>query len=545
MESKNTFTKEQLHAFSKPLLEEMVFRLLAEQESLNAKISELTKTLNSLTEEIRVLRSERFGRHTEKSTETEHQMTFIFNESEVIIAEEGMKEEPSIEETIPEIKTPERKSHKKGSRKPMLKDVPVKEVPYELPEGEMVCSCCGGRLHRIGEDVSQRLEFHPATFEIIEEHVSTYSCRECQKIVRAPHPKPLFEGSIATPSLLAGIMNAKFVNAVPYDRTSRAFADHDVFIHKQTMARWMIMASERYFSLMYERMKEELLAADIIHADETGVLVSKDGRKAGSRSYMWVYTKEREERPVILYEYQKTRAAKHAKEFLSDYQGYLCCDGYEGYHSLGPGITVCGCWAHARRHYSNAVKALRDLPSRRPELTVAEEALRRIGKMFHMDKQWKDLPREERQEKRITELKEEVDSYFSFVESKIRNIPPKSETGKGLKYSINQKKYLLGFLGDPDIPLDNSEAERKIRNFVISRKNFIQIDTVAGAEASAVLFSMSETARANGLKPYEYFQYLLTEIPKHQDESHKEMSWIEDLLPWSERLPAGIRKNQK
>lgn len=194
MESKNTFTKEQLHAFSKPLLEEMVFRLLAEQESLNAKISELTKTLNSLTEEIRVLRSERFGRHTEKSTETDHQMTFIFNESEVIIAEEGMKEEPSIEETIPEIKTPERKSHKKGSRKPMLKDVPVKEVPYELPEGEMVCSCCGGRLHRIGEDVSQRLEFHPATFEIIEEHVSTYSCRECQKIVRAPHPKPLFEG---------------------------------------------------------------------------------------------------------------------------------------------------------------------------------------------------------------------------------------------------------------------------------------------------------------------------------------------------------------
>ena len=323
------------------------------------------------------------------------------------------------------------------------------------------------------------------------------------------------------------------------------FADSGAFIQRPTMARWMIKTAEEYFSLMYYRLKEELLSCDVIHADETTVEVNKDGRKAGSKSYMWVYTKEGNEKPVVLYEYQKTRKAQHPKEFLQDYKGWLCCDGYEGYHSLSENITVCGCWVHAKRHYANAVKALSKKHDRVTELTVSGEALRLIGEIFHLDKSWKDLSFEERLYKRQTELKPKIDAYFEWVESKIGTVPPKSETGKGLNYSLTQKKYLLGALSNPDAPLDNSQAERSICNFVISRKNFVLIDTLTGADASAIMFSMSETAKANGLKPYNYFEYLLTELPKHMKENSKDMSFLDELLPWSKTLPESIRKEIK
>lgn len=284
------------------------------------------------------------------------------------------------------------------------------------------------------------------------------------------------------------------------------------------------------------------MCSDIIHADETILEVTHDGRPAGKQSFMWNYTKEGEIRPVVIFEYQMTRAYSHAKEFLKEYTGWLCCDGYEAYHNLQDDIIICGCWVHAKRHYANAVKALERLPGRTSELTVSEEAIRMIGDLFHTDKQWKDLSYEEHLEKRDTELRAKMENYFSWVESKIGTVPPKSETGRGLAYSHNQKQYLLGCLSNPDVPLDNSASEQKIRKFVISRKNFVQIDTIAGAEASAILFSMTETVRANNLKPYEYFKYVLDEMPKHMNDDHRDMSFLDDLLPWSESLPAEIRK---
>ena len=337
-------------------------------------------------------------------------------------------------------------------------------------------------------------------------------------------------------------MTAKFVNALTYFRLEKSFADQECFLKRQTMARWMIQTAQLYFSLLYERLKLDLLDSDVIHADETTVVVSKDGRPAGAKSFMWVYTKEADEHPVVIYEYQMTRAAVHPQEFLKDYHAYLCCDGYEVYHKLNSDIIVCGCWAHARRHFSNAIKALRKLDNRRTELTIAEEALKKIGELFNKDNQWKSLSEEEHLFKRQHELKADVDAYFQWVQSKVAKVPPKTETGKGLKYSLNQRKYLENFLKSARVPLDNSEAERKIRNFVISRKNFVTIDTLDGAEASAILFSMAETAKANRLKPYEYFKHLLTEIPKHQNDTT--LDFLEDLLPWSEKLPADIRKPQ-
>lgn len=535
---KEPFTKEQLESFSKPLLIEMVVQM-------QAQISQMNQQMLVLTDRISTLVNGQYGRHTEKSKEIDHQMEFCFNEAEITIIDSSEKqlEEPSIADINPSQNKPrKRKPHKKGTLEDIIKALPEETETYTLEGDGLLCSC-GGTMKPIGEpETRTRLEFTPASFKVVREKIYSYKCNSCGKIVRADHPLHLFEGSVATPSLLAGIMTAKYTNGMPFFRLERSFADHDAFIRRQTMARWMIRAADVYFSLVYERLKEELLSCEVIHADETTVKVTKDGRPAGTNSFMWVYTKESDLRPVVIFEYQKTRAHRHAKEFLKDYKGWLCCDGYEAYHSLGDAVTVCGCWAHARRHFSNAAKGLKNQPERAHERSVSEEALKKIGYLFHLDKQWKQLPPEERLKKRQEELKPEVEAYFRWAESQVGTVPAKSETGKGLAYSINQKKYLLGFLSSPTAPLDNSEAERKIRNFVIARKNFVLIDSLAGAEASAILFSMSETARANNLKPYDYFKYLLEELPKHMEDDHRDMSFLDDLLPWSENLPSEIRK---
>ena len=200
---------------------------------------------------------------------------------------------------------------------------------------------------------------------------------------------------------------------------------------------------------------------------------------------------------------------------------------------------------HAVRYFKNAAKALKDLPHRSGELTIAEEAIQRVADLFHTDNGWKGLSREERDELRNTELKEKMGSYFEWLETIRDQVPPKSNAGKGITYSLNQKKYLLAVLTNPDVPLDNSEAERRIRSFVVSRKNFVLFDTIAGAEASAIMFSMSETLKANGLKAFEYFQYVLTEMPKYMGKNFKDHTFVDDFLPWSDKLPAELRKTVK
>ena len=535
---KQPLTKEQLKGFKKDILIDMVI-------ALSGQLSEMNDKLDVLTERINVMTDGKFGRQSESHSVLEDILGPYFNEAEVIVSEAAPEEleEPTGDDIQLE-KT--RKPHPKGSRENLLAHLEHKDVPHKLPEDAMDCQYCGGILKPMGEpEKTQRLKFSPASF-ILEDHwVYSYKCQDCGKIVSADRPLTIFEGSLATPDLLAGVATAKYSNAVPFDRMEQNFKDMDVVLRKQTLARWMIRIANEYFIFIYESMKEELLSNKIIHADETTVVVSKDGRKAGAKSYMWVYTDEKGKHPVVIYEYQKTRAARHPKTFLEFFEGWLCCDGYEGYHSLNEKITICGCFAHARRHYANAAKALKDLPHRSGELSIAEEAIRRIAEMFHADNSWKALSYEERMELRNTELKEMMDSYFDWIESVRDQVSRKSETGKGITYSLNQKEYLLGVLTNPDVPLDNSEAERKIRSFVVSRKNFVLVDTIAGAEASAIMFSMSETIKANGLKVFDYFKYVLTEMPKYVGKNFKDHTFVDQFLPWSDKLPPELRKTVK
>jgi len=508
--------------------------------ALSEQVNSMNEKMDLLTEQLNVFTNNQFGRQTEKLSVLDETLGPFFNEAEILVAEATEEElrEPTGEDIKPRENTP----HPKGKRDKLLAELEQKDVLHELKDDELVCKSCGGKLVPIGKEKTQRLVFQPSAFVLENHYVYSYKCQDCGTIISADRPLTLFEGSLATPSLISGISTAKFVNAMPFDRMSRNFRDLDVIIHRQTMARWVIRVAEDFFSLLYERMKEELQENSIIHADETTVVISKDGRKAGAKSYMWVYTDENSNHPVVIYEYQKTRAAKHPKAFLEYYHGWLCCDGYEGYHGLNESVTVCGCWVHCRRYFMDAAKAIKDLPHRSGEMTIAEEAIKRIAEMFHLDNGWKDLSYDERSELRKTELSEKMNDFFEWAESVKGQVPPKSKTGKGITYALNQKKYLLNVLSNPDVPLDNSKAERKIRNFVVSRKNFVLIDSLAGAEASAIMFSMAETLKANGLKAHEYFKYVLTEMPKYMGKNFKDPSFVDDFLPWSDKLPPEVRK---
>jgi len=265
-----------------------------------------------------------------------------------------------------------------------------------------------------------------------------------------------------------------------------------------------------------------------------------------ANSYMWVYRTGEHGGvpPAVLYEYQKTRRADHPREFLAGYSGVVVCDGYQVYHKLGKErpdeLTVAGCWAHARRRFANICKSLGKNTSKD---TLAALALEQIAQIYHIDNQLADLSPEERQTKRQLLLKPLVEAFFAWIKSNESKVPKNSETGKGFTYCLNQEDYLKVFLTDPAVPLDNNAAEIAIRSFCVGKNNWHLIDTINGAESSAIAYSLAESAKANNLKPYDYFVHVLEEIPKHLDDAS--LDFLDDLLPWSDALPEACRKNLK
>lgn len=312
------------------------------------------------------------------------------------------------------------------------------------------------------------------------------------------------------------------------------------------MANWVIRGSERYLSLLYDRMHQKLYDSKILHSDETPVNVVKDGRPAGSKSYMWVYRTGQAGGvpPAVLYEYQKTRKADHPREFLKNYHGVVVCDGYQVYHKLEEErpdeLKVAGCWAHARRRFANVCKSLGKGAANG---SLAETAVNHIALIYRTDNLLEKLNPEERLEKRQLLVKPLVEAFFAWVKFNRDTVPSQSETGKGLTYCVNQEKYLRAFSDDPIIPLDNNAAEIAIRSFCVGKHNWHIIDTPQGAEASAIIYSLAESAKANNLKPYNYFKFILEEIPKHQDD--KNLDFLDALLPWSPDLPEDCLKAKK
>ena len=531
------YTEEKLNSFDK---ETLIQLFLSQQEQLE----NIDHNLQLVLEQLADLKRHRFGRSSERH-ESDEQISFMevdgkivfFNESEAVAAEDDGAEPETV---------PRRKPKKKqGKREEDLDGLPVVVIEHSMTEEELAARFGEGGFKQLPDEVYRRYGFTPAKVEVEEHHVKVYAGKKTDEIVKAPHPESLLRGSLVSPSLEAAVMNAKYVNAVPLYRQGQEFERYGLHISRQNMANWTIQCADRYLAVLYDYLHEKMYGYHVLQADETPVLVNKDGRPAGSKSYMWVYRTGRmyTDRQIVLYEYQRTRNASHPREFLKDFSGICVTDGYQVYHTIEnerKDLKIAGCWSHARRRFDEAVKAL---PKAKQKDSRAYLALTMIQAIYREEKQLKELSAQERQDRRQLSVKPLVEAYFTWVRENLPKVPQKSKTWEGFNYSLSQEKYLKVFLDDGEVPMDNNAAEQSVRGFCIGKKNWVMIDTVAGAKSSAIIYSIAETAKANNLKPYDYFEYLLAEIPKHLDETDR--GFLDDLLPWSPDLPENCLKSGK
>ena len=536
------FTEEQLNTLDKSLIIQLLISQQEQNKALTKELRELNQKMQVLMEQMVLANKNRFGRSSEKM-EIENQICFkevdgnivFFNEAEAVCNLDA--EEP---EDL-EIK-PVRKPKTVGKKADDMAGLSVNIINHYLSEEELIAEFGENGWKQLPDAISKRYHLIPAKVEIDEHHVGVYASKTDGHIVKAPHPKALLHGSAVSPSIAAAVMNGKYVNAVPLYRLEQEFARYGLSITRQNMANWMIRLGEEYLAVLYDYLHEKLYDYHVIQADETPVLVNRDGRPAGSKSYMWVYRSGHlyQDKQIVLYDYHKTRNSSHPKEFLKDYSGICVTDGYQVYHKMEnerEDLRIAGCWVHARRRFDEAMNVL---PKEQQKKSDAYLVMKQIQAIYREEGKLKELSADERLEQRQLVVKPLVDALFVYLKKQNPSVPATGQLRKAYTYILNQEKYLRVFLEDGEVPIDNNASERAIRGFCIGKKNWQMIDSINGAKASAIIYSITETAKANNLKPYDYFEHILNEMPKHMDDSDR--SFLEDLLPWSNKLPEGIRK---
>lgn len=545
------FTEEQLNGMSRENLIELM-KLMKEQSAkkdteiqlLKDKQKELEFMNAMLSDRLALARRKQFGSSSEKYAEGYEQMD-LFNEAEASADPEA--EEPTFEEVHP---SSYKRKKRTGKKEEDLSDFEVTEtIEYKLAGEDRYCPECGKKYKIVTKETVKRLKFVPAKFEVVEEVTYVYSCPECGFMKRPEKTPPLVSGgSIATPSLVAGIMNAKYVNGMPLARQEREFARYNLNLSTKTMANWIIGCANRYLKPLYDRMKEEFLKSRYIHCDETRIqVIGEPDQKGTTQNWMWVYlTDEYSESPrMALFDYERTRAGYHPVKFLDGrFHGYLTCDGYQAYHGLDDSITVTGCFTHARRRFDAALTALKkDFTREQLKETVAYNAMTRIGILYKVEELIRNKTPEERYEERQKQSRPVVDALFEWLHSMEDSVDRSSLIGDAILYTLNQEPYLRRYLDDGHLSIDNNSAERAIKNFAVGRRNWLFAKSIRGADASAVVYSITETALLNGLKPYVYLTYVLDQI--RQMGSFPKPDELERLLPWSDDLPEEFRTKNR
>lgn len=545
------FTEEQLNGMSRENLIELM-KLMKEQSAkkdteiqlLKDKQKELEFMNAMLSDRLALARRKQFGSSSEKYAEGYEQMD-LFNEAEASADPEA--EEPTFEEVHP---SSYKRKKRTGKKEEDLSDFEVTEtIEYKLAGEDRYCPECGKKYKIVTKETVKRLKFVPAKFEVVEEVTYVYSCPECGFMKRPEKTPPLVSGgSIATPSLVAGIMNAKYVNGMPLARQEREFARYNLNLSTKTMANWIIGCANRYLKPLYDRMKEEFLKSRYIHCDETRIqVIGEPDQKGTTQNWMWVYLTDEysESLRMALFDYERTRAGYHPVKFLDGrFHGYLTCDGYQAYHGLDGSITVTGCFTHARRRFDAALTALKkDFTREQLKETVAYNAMTRIGILYKVEELIRNKTPEERYEERQKQSRPVVDALFEWLHSMEDSVDRSSLIGDAILYTLNQEPYLCRYLDDGHLSIDNNSAERAIKNFAVGRRNWLFAKSIRGADASAVVYNITETALLNGLKPYVYLTYVLDQI--RQMGPFPKPDELERLLPWSDDLPEEFRTKNR
>ena len=491
--------------------------------STTIDLSALTARIGLLEEENRWLKAQLFGRSSEKRAPADiaPDQAWLFNEAEALAK--------AAELAPVAIVIPAHERQKRG-RKKLSATLPRIEIVHDLSEADKVCASDGTALERIGEEVAEQLDFKPAQIRVLRHIRPKYACPCCRQGVKiAPVPLSLFPKSLATPALLAHITTAKFVDGLPLYRQETQFARLGVTLGRATMANWMIQLGGTHVVPLINLLAERMLNSPLIHCDETPLQVLHSDKAPTAEHYMWVRAAGPPGRKIILFDYDASRAGSVPTRLLEGYQGILLTDGYEPYNNVSQALNLrhAGCMAHARRRFDEAHKA-------QPTDTIGHAKVARdfIGELYRIERSlWdRDTPITAADRVRVRQqLSAPIMARFhAWLEALAPQVLPQSLLGRAVYYTLAQWPKLTLFLSEGEVPLDNNRCENAIRPFAVGRKAWLFCNTVAGARASANLYSLVETCKANGVEPHAYLSLLFARLPTLQ-----RVEDFEAMLPWN------------
>jgi transposase len=502
---------------------------LAEHKNL---LADKEQYISQLLEQVRLLKSLHYAARSEKSSQHHNEKQYrLFDEAEMV----SSLEDAGVDGHEAEVTRVPAHTRKKPGRRPIPADYPRVDVVHDIPEDEKVCAC-GCALSRIGEEISEKLDIVPQKIQVMRHIRPKYACRACEgveddgpTVKTAPMPPQIIPQGIVTPGLLAYILVNKFADGLPFYRQSAMFERLGVDISRSTMSAWALRAADACEPLI-ELLRHEIRSGPLINMDETTLQVLKEsGRRNTAKSYMWVARGGPPKKPVVLFHYDPGRGGKVAKELAGGFQGYLQTDGYIGYKALGQtqDITHVGCLAHVRRKFHEVIKA-GGKEKKGPKGGTAQTVIDLIAKLYHLEKiaRAQKLDPEQIKQMRQERARPIMDRIKHLLDARIDTTPPKSLLGKAIAYALGQWDRVEVYLENGILRPDNNLAENAIRPFAVGRKNWLFSGSPAGAKASANIYSLIESAKANGLNPYEYLLRVFEKLPAASNQKD-----LKTLLP--------------
>ena len=518
-------------------LQKMIKTLQATVDAANKREEALTQERDNLKEEVDLLRKKLFGTSSEKRVLDIPGQQNFFNEAE-LEQDPALAQVEELEASSSE-KTP-KKRKARATDAERFKGIPVEKEYLDLSEKEKNCPVCGTALKQIGEEfVRRELVFIPARLKVREYYSRNYECPQCSQhgipvIKKGKDGRPHMLYGMACAGTVAWVMYQKFCNALPYFRQEKDWKQYGASITRKTMANWVIQNSEAFFLPMYEYFQRKLLEREFAMADETPLQVLHEpGRRAQTQSYMWLFRSGEDGLPpIILYKYSETRAGENAVDFLRGFKGYLMCDGYSGYNKV-PDAKRTACWAHIRRYLTDAIPKGKALDYTQPSV----QGVMYINQLFHLEDiiKAKHTSFDAIKKARLEKEKPVVEGFLSWLDQQapVRG----SRMDKAVTYIQNRRSYLTTYLEDGRCSFSNNLSENAIRPFTVGRKNWLFCDTPNGAQASALVYSMVEIAKANGVNVYHYLTYLLEKMPSDRMSDEE----LELLAPWNENVKTEIQ----
>lgn len=534
--------------------------LLEQISQLTEMLIQATQKIDGLLEEIENLRIENrdlkanaayyqrilYGRKTEKLSKTlrDPMLISLFDldypdsPEDVSKTDKNQKNDNDDDSELPGGSASVKGKKKyNGQRKDKLANLPHKKIMTEVKDSDKICPYCGNEMEKIGEKfLGSKVIIHPATIEVLDYYAPSFKCGYCEEasetVIQTAENEdlanPVIPGSFASASAAAYVLYERYFKGMTYNRLAQEFHYKGWGIARRTLSNWGMYISENWFSCIYDLLHKMMQKRDLLHADESRILVlNEEDRNNATESWMWVYsTGQNDLFPIRLFDYSPTRSSKNPKEFLEDFNGILVTDGYQAYNAV-EGAERAGCWAHLRRKFYDV------LPTDAKLLTddnMSVQAIKKIQEIFRIEKEISNMPHDERKNQRQSRIKPLVDEFFAWAKDQKEAVKASSKKAQAaLTYCINQEERLRVFLDNGNVPNTNSIAERCVRPFAVGRKNWMFAGSPRGAEASAIHYSIVETAKANLLNPYKYILYLLNQLPKI---GTKDEGALECLLPW-------------